>query len=1034
MKNKGFTLTEMMGVIVILAILVIIAVPTYFKIVDTIKDNNLKSKLSYIESKAIEYANNYELEPVTITIAKLVNEGYLEQDSKLDIDNQDNFFKQIVNPKGGYLDCYSINITFENNEYHAEVIQNEEVNCDLAYQDLSSNKVKISTYEISDDKIGNEVIVKDKNSSNISENGWTNKDLLMYVSTTADIDKTKGVRYIGGGITETKKDNTWVNKETFTTSGNVFKTYTNEYYISGTKSKFNAVIDTNFKVVLFTTTNQILTQTIPVRIDQEKPSFTYTVDRKWTGGDKPVVIYASDGAGSGVNSVVIENYNTGTLYTNQQIVDLCLKNNSSKCLKPSDSKVSRNLSDGDWAIYIVDNVGNVSNMQLIRVSNIDGDVPDCGTEPISLVPKKEGTDPIWYNGSDQVKAYFSCNQESSKSGCVSKNVIYNDRVVSSGTGVLLDMREGRYNGEARWTVVNAVGTENNNCRGILNLNVDTTPPICGSNSIKGTTYTTTEKDPSGKKDKYGKPVMITVTKEKTEPYNGEWTNAEFVQLATGCDSDPYLKDGKKGSGCSLASPIDTSTAEKITKEGITSIPSTVTISDNAGNITECNNNAEAKIDRTAPQCEYPNDETVWTASDRTIYWGGKDLPADGVPENEVSGITADSKYSVTITDSNEYYYIEEFVVKDNAGNERTCPGKNVKVLVDKTNPGCTHGPSTSNSTGAISVKYYGYDYHSGINSSESQSGTITVASTGANSCGSTPYTIPAYTIVDNVGHKVVCPSVSDSVKFDTVGPVIDSFEVTSTNANYNATTINYKISGHDACTDTFYCFSRTNSSSGCSWTKTGNSTYASGNIYTYHSNSNINTYLGAGSGDSITFYAFARDGGGNISPVATATYTTYKYCSQYDLKDGTTCSKICDTGSYNRLGYDKFFTTHRCEAYDTSDGGAACKIKDCCSSVSYTDWSKCSKSCGGGTKTRKAWSTIDTSVRCYEGDSGVTKKLKAKCNTAACASGTTATTTSCSHPYSCDPWTCDDWAACENGANTGGCTCTQSFGYTCCDD
>ena len=53
MKNKkGFTLVELMAVIVVLAIIIAIAVPSYAKIKKNIEEKNYKNKVNLIEIAA----------------------------------------------------------------------------------------------------------------------------------------------------------------------------------------------------------------------------------------------------------------------------------------------------------------------------------------------------------------------------------------------------------------------------------------------------------------------------------------------------------------------------------------------------------------------------------------------------------------------------------------------------------------------------------------------------------------------------------------------------------------------------------------------------------------------------------------------------------------------------------------------------------------------------------------------------------------------------------------------------------------------
>lgn len=58
--------------------------------------------MSLIKTKAIEYATDYGVDATTISVAKLIEEGYLE----LENDTESN--EKINNPLGGYLDCYQV--------------------------------------------------------------------------------------------------------------------------------------------------------------------------------------------------------------------------------------------------------------------------------------------------------------------------------------------------------------------------------------------------------------------------------------------------------------------------------------------------------------------------------------------------------------------------------------------------------------------------------------------------------------------------------------------------------------------------------------------------------------------------------------------------------------------------------------------------------------------------------------------------------------------------------------------------------------
>lgn len=58
MKNKGFTMVEVLAVIVIIAIIMVVAAPSIFKTGDRMNQKGLDSKIELIEKSAIIYAQD----------------------------------------------------------------------------------------------------------------------------------------------------------------------------------------------------------------------------------------------------------------------------------------------------------------------------------------------------------------------------------------------------------------------------------------------------------------------------------------------------------------------------------------------------------------------------------------------------------------------------------------------------------------------------------------------------------------------------------------------------------------------------------------------------------------------------------------------------------------------------------------------------------------------------------------------------------------------------------------------------------------
>lgn len=136
MKNKGFTLVELLAVLVLISLVLVIAIPGIFKMRDKMNEKALDAKVKTIESAAIMHVQNnsnkyksyfrYPCETkgqycecdennkckytFVINIKDLIDSGDLKPDSQ-----DPNATCSITNPldKKECMDCLDINITLD---------------------------------------------------------------------------------------------------------------------------------------------------------------------------------------------------------------------------------------------------------------------------------------------------------------------------------------------------------------------------------------------------------------------------------------------------------------------------------------------------------------------------------------------------------------------------------------------------------------------------------------------------------------------------------------------------------------------------------------------------------------------------------------------------------------------------------------------------------------------------------------------------------------------------------------------------------
>ena len=204
-----------------------------------------------------------------------------------------------------------------------------------------------------------------------------------------------------------------------------------------------------------------------------------------------------------------------------------------------------------------------------------------------------------------------------------------------------------------------------------------------------------------------------------------------------------------------------------------------TIKNNAGTSIECPaRTADIYVDRTPPKCTSSGDSTSWTSSIRRIYWGCNDEGNSGCKAG-YSGSYKD------FTTSTKTATIAAYTISDNVGNTTSCKARTGNIYVDRTAPSCANVAKKTNASGGnySSGSWFNNNVYTSANCSDGQSGcklkrytTRGKTAHDTNKVDSSRYikavgeSTITWTVCDTVGWCTSCPTVT--ARIDKTGPYI----------------------------------------------------------------------------------------------------------------------------------------------------------------------------------------------------------------------------------------------------------------------
>ena len=701
-QKSGFTLVELLGVIVVIGVIAVITVPLVNRMIVNSRMSALKSsaeallKETTLQSAMQKVDSNAQI-LITDERLKLKNNQftsgfiYKNSDGKLVLKNVTNG-TFCVNGTSGNLNVAKGNCVSNDKTAPTLTVQNGYVGATeiMVLAQATDNESGIKGYEY---KIGSGSYTKMQ-----SDNFYQFEGLTKNTSYTITVRVTNGA-----GLTTQKSitvktktssaatfvvsdANKWTNKKDVTikyptrVSGVTYRYKIGsgawQTLTSGTKKELEVKENTTIYADIILKGETTSSSVSITKIDNTAPVITSVTPNTTSWARQVTIQVVASDTPSGIAGY---SFNDGATWTN--------------------ASTYTTMKNGTYKIKVKDYANNITSKS-ITIKNIDRIGPKC---------KSSGGNNTWTNVSRTI--YGTCIDDGEGAGCVTEKI---SKTITTDTNAKLS--PGSVRDEA--------GNETE-CPATEMVRVDKTKPTCEVTGIKGwtnkpvtvygkckdslsgcvtgnlkKTYSTqmnekvtlgTLRDKAGNESTCTSTVNVQIdTTAPTCSVSGgstSWTNGS--RTVTGICNDTG------GSGCkgNISYTYNGTSGQNysITNAGAAGAGKGGTVSDNAGNTANCAANQTVRIDKKAPTCVSSGGNPNW------IYGGSVTLTGTC---SDIAGSGCKGNVTRTITTPMDSSQVSPGSVYDNVGNKTDCPANQHVHIADK-----LEEPIISNPTGGNWVNY-----------------------------------------------------------------------------------------------------------------------------------------------------------------------------------------------------------------------------------------------------------------------------------------------------------------------------------------
>ena len=294
MKNRGFTLVELIAVIAILAVILLLSLGVFTTVQQSVLDSQYNNLIIDIEAKAEDYARDIGTTDILyINVDFLIKNGYIQADD-------DNY---IYDPRdNSIMNCYKIHIMFADGQYTADFLEDEN---DLN-EDNTCNTEELITGEIdilcNGGKCSNDWVVNDITLT------LSGKDSSEILNSTVEWTSLLGTYVIQGPGEEKKLE---IIPET--------------------------VLDTIYSVTV-KINDKVYYTNKNIKIDKEGPSLIENTIS--IGSNQKLSIDASDLSGSGITGIALANGSCDDVTYSMEDITITSSGKYTLCMQDAVGNVS----------------------------------------------------------------------------------------------------------------------------------------------------------------------------------------------------------------------------------------------------------------------------------------------------------------------------------------------------------------------------------------------------------------------------------------------------------------------------------------------------------------------------------------------------------------------------------------------------------------------------------------------------------------------------------------------------------------------